>query len=78
MDGEALAVAVADAAHTVDEPEFQDVLITMLFITAVWVVGKLFARVGMPALVGEIVIGVLLGPQLCPGLVPEHLSLIHI
>merc|ERR1719216_727401 len=35
----------------------------MLFIAALWFAGKLFGKFGMPALVGEIVFGIILGPH---------------
>ena len=36
----------------------------MLFMACLWFVGKLFARCGLPSLVGEIVVGIILGPNL--------------
>lgn len=59
---------------SIEEPAFVDVLMTMLFITLVWVAGKLFTRVRMPSLVGEIAVGVVMGPQLMD-VVPMHSAL---
>ena len=36
----------------------------LLFIVLVWVVGKAVSRAGMPMLVGEIGVGVVMGPNL--------------
>ena len=44
-------------------PSFDDVLWTLLFLVSTWVAGKLFRKVGMPALVGEIAVGVTFGPH---------------
>ena len=54
---------VLDLDQQVAEPAFDDVLWTLLFVTCVWVVGKLVTAVGVPTLVGEIAVGVLLGPH---------------
>ncbi len=43
---------------------FDDVLWTLLFVTCVWVLGKACTQVGMPSLIGEIIVGVIMGPQL--------------
>ena len=48
--------------HDSDEA-FEHVYFVMLFIASLWFAGKLFARFGMPALVGEIVFGIILGPH---------------
>jgi len=37
---------------------------TMAFVAILWFAGKLFTKFGMPALVGEIVLGIILGPHL--------------
>jgi len=47
----------------------------LLFTAALWISGKLFARLGMPALVGEILVGILAGPH-AKNLVPETDALI--
>lgn len=43
--------------------EFNEMYHTLIFIVALWFCGKLFARLGTPALVGEIVVGIVLGPH---------------
>ena len=50
---------------------FDEVLWTVFFVTLVWITGKLAHRLGCPALVGEILIGGLLGPHLA-NVVPQH------
>jgi Kef-type K+ transport system membrane component KefB len=47
----------------VSEPSFDDVLWTLLFMTSVWIGGKAAARLGMPGLVGEIAVGISMGPH---------------
>jgi len=47
----------------VQEPSFDDVLWTLLFVTSVWIGGKVAARLGMPGLVGEIAVGITMGPH---------------
>lgn len=47
----------------------------LLFTAALWISGKLLARLGMPALVGEIAVGILAGPHV-QNLVPETEALI--
>ena len=48
----------------VEEPSFDDINGTLLFVTMIWVVGKVFSRLGMPTLIGEIAVGVIMGPHL--------------
>lgn len=43
---------------------FDDVYYTLVFMVALWIAGKAVVRVGMPALVGEIITGMILGPEL--------------
>ena len=50
-------------AAEVIEPTFDDVLWTLLFMTSLWIGGKLAAKLGMPGLVGEIAVGISLGPH---------------
>ena len=45
------------------EPTFDDVLWTLLFMTSLWIGGKMAARLGMPSLVGEIAVGISMGPH---------------
>ena len=47
---------------------------TLIFVVALWLAGKLVVRLGAPALVGEILIGILLGPNLL-NFVPKASSL---
>ncbi len=62
-----------ESHHSTDET-FNHIYHVMLFVAILWVAGKLFARVGMPALVGEIVFGIVCGPHLLnlPGKLPIH------
>jgi Kef-type K+ transport system membrane component KefB len=62
--------AIEDEAN-----EFHHILWIVFFITLVWVTGKCFHRIGCPALVGEIVVGGLLGPNFA-NVVPEHHALV--
>ena len=43
---------------------FKDILYTLVFFVAVFFMGKVSARVGMPSLVGEIFTGIILGPEI--------------
>ena len=66
--------------HTEDhdlEEAFEHIYFVMLFLACLWFVGKLFARCGLPSLVGEIVVGIILGPNLL-GFVPYSDALIVI
>ena len=42
---------------------FDVAMLVGLFLIAVWSVGRLFARMKLPPLVGQMLVGVLLGPQ---------------
>ncbi|KOO36468.1 hypothetical protein Ctob_014421 [Chrysochromulina tobinii] len=64
-----------DDAIEDDANEFHHILWIVFFITLVWVTGKCFHRIGCPALVGEIVVGGLLGPNFA-NVVPEHHALV--
>lgn len=44
--------------------EFMDLYMSVVFFTAIFVAGKAAAAIKMPALVGEILIGLILGPNL--------------
>jgi len=52
-----------DSHHDTDEA-FNHVYYVMLFVAVLFFAGKMFAKIGMPALVGEIVFGIVLGPHL--------------
>jgi Kef-type K+ transport system membrane component KefB len=56
------------------EVEFYDVQMSLLFLIALWIAGKAVGAAGMPALVGELLVGVVMGPQLL-GVVPSPESL---
>lgn len=43
---------------------FEELYQLFIFITALYVVGKTFEKFGLPAVVGEIITGILLGPEL--------------
>jgi hypothetical protein len=49
-----------EEAHDV----FNDVLYMLLFLAAAWAAGKVANLAGMPPLVGEIILGALMGPPL--------------
>merc|ERR1719203_1681652 len=36
----------------------------MIFMALLWFVGKAFSRIGLPSLVGEIIVGIIMGPNL--------------
>ena len=42
---------------------FEDIFLTVIFIILVWISGKIAAAAGAPSLVGEILVGVILGPH---------------
>ena len=44
--------------------EFEHIYKLLLFLAITWIMGKLFARCRLPALVGEILTGIIFGPQL--------------
>lgn len=54
-----------------DSDAFSHIYYLMIFVALLWIVGKIFCRLGMPALVGEIIIGIALGPNALD-LVGEH------
>ena len=55
---------------------FEDVLALLVSVACVWLAGKAVTRVGLPSLVGEIGVGVVLGPPLLNLVpVPEALML---
>jgi len=56
--------AVEEGLHEAPGSSFNEINDTLLFITMVWVVGKVFSRLGMPTLIGEIAVGVIMGPHL--------------
>ena len=43
---------------------FNHIYFVMIYVAALWFAGKLFLKLKMPALVGEIVFGIILGPHL--------------
>ena len=70
-------VSAHNDSHHSPEEAFQEVYYLMVYMSALWFVGRLCIKIGMPALVGEIIVGILLGPQLA-GFVPYHNALIVI
>lgn len=64
-----------ELSHFNEAEDFQRLYAFLLFTAALWISGKLFARLGMPALVGEIAVGILAGPH-AENLVPETDALI--
>ena len=65
----------ANESHFNEADDFRRLYAFLLFTAALWISGKLFARLGMPALVGEILVGILAGPH-AKNLVPETDALI--
>ena len=51
-----------EGAHDLEEA-FNHIYFLMLFMACLWFVGKGCARMGLPALVGEIIVGIVLGPN---------------
>jgi len=43
---------------------FLEIYYLFVFVTALWIVGKLCERVALPSVVGEILVGLILGPEL--------------
>jgi len=50
-------------SHSTDET-FNHIYYVMVYVAALWIAGKLATKLAMPALVGEIVFGIILGPHL--------------
>ena len=50
-------------SHSTDET-FNHIYYVMLYVAALWIAGKCAVKLAMPALVGEIVFGIILGPHL--------------
>eukprot|EP00435_Cladocopium_sp_Y103_P067338 s475_g29.t2 len=65
----------ANESHFNEAEDFRRLYAFLLFTAALWISGKLFARLGMPALVGEILVGILAGPH-AKNWVPETDALI--
>eukprot|EP00929_Paragymnodinium_shiwhaense_P100377 TRINITY_DN6264_c0_g1_i1.p1 TRINITY_DN6264_c0_g1~~TRINITY_DN6264_c0_g1_i1.p1 ORF type:complete len:691 (+),score=113.56 TRINITY_DN6264_c0_g1_i1:102-2075(+) len=65
----------AEAEHH-EEEGFGELFHTVIFICALWLSGKVLARIGMPALVAEIIVGILLGPALLN--LPPHASALEL
>ena len=64
--------------HSEDaEESFEEVYNLMWFLAFVWIIGKIFTRTGLPGLVGEIISGIILGPNLLD-FVPEWETMIVI
>eukprot|EP00929_Paragymnodinium_shiwhaense_P100382 TRINITY_DN6264_c0_g2_i1.p1 TRINITY_DN6264_c0_g2~~TRINITY_DN6264_c0_g2_i1.p1 ORF type:complete len:663 (+),score=117.38 TRINITY_DN6264_c0_g2_i1:75-2063(+) len=59
-----------------EEEEFGELFHTVMFICALWLSGKVLARIGMPALVAEIIVGILLGPELLN--LPPHATALEL
>ena len=55
---------VEEVSHHDSDEAFTHIYYVMLFLATLWLVGKLFIKLGMPALVGEIITGIVLGPNL--------------
>lgn len=65
-----------DESHSLED-QFEKVFYVMLFMSCLWFVGKTAAKCNMPALVGEILVGIILGPNLLQ-YVPESNAFIVI
>ena len=59
------------------EEAFEEVYFLMCYMAILWVISKVFARIGLPGLIGEIFVGIILGPNLID-FVPYHDALIVI
>lgn len=55
---------------------FEDIYFLFLFITALYVVGKACEKCGLPAVVGEILTGIILGPELLEVAPTHHVATI--
>ena len=64
-------VLAESVSHHEEEDAFLHLYYVMVFIACLWFVGKLFGMLGMPALVGEIITGIVLGPNLL-NIVGDH------
>jgi len=62
--GDPYAILTEEVSHHDSDEAFIHVYYVMLFIASLWFAGKLFMKFGMPALVGEIVFGIIMGPHL--------------
>ena len=49
-------------SHTSHDESFLHLYYMMLFVSLIWIIGKLFNKIGMPELVGQIVTGMIFGP----------------
>ena len=52
-----------EGGHADHDEAFEHDFGVMIFISTLWFVGKIAQKLGMPALVGEIVIGIVMGPH---------------
>ena len=50
--------------HKTQDNEFHELYSVVIFCAALWLSGKAFAMMKLPALVGEIVCGIVLGPHM--------------
>lgn len=71
---------MGECDHVVDgsgdhmEDEFYNLTMLLVFLLATWLVGKLAMKIKIPSLVGEMVVGMVLGPELL-NVVPFPLAL---
>ena len=52
-----------DEHHLVGHQAFLHIYLVMVFIAAIWIVGRISTKIGLPDLVGQIIVGILLGPE---------------
>lgn len=81
IDGYAALSESGHSGHEEDhdaEEAFNHIYFVMLFIATLWFAGKLAVKMGMPALVGEIIFGIILGPHLLnlPGTEGSHFLIV--
>ena len=57
--------------HGDHDEAFLHIYYLMLYVALIWVIGKLFSKVGMPELVGQIITGIIFGPNLL-NIVGDH------
>lgn len=68
-----LAGGSVEGTYTIEHLSYEDVVFSILFLCCIFAAGKLFDFIKMPGLIGEILIGSILGP-LFINFVPEYFA----